>query len=309
MTRATKARAQRRAQALPPPRRSSGLQRGVLGLITLAIVILALVLWNVSGGDEATVDVGPVHVHGLGVNPADGALFIATHTGLYRSAKGEARSVRVGDSLQDTMGFAVAGADRFLGSGHPDFSQDLPPLLGLIESTDAGRSWQQISLLGEADFHVLRSTGNTLYGYDASNDRLLMSSDAGRTWSEVERPAPLVDLAVDPNDDMHLVAAGASDIGQGLYRSRDGGASWRRIGDAVGLLAWPEPTQLFLVDSAGRIFLSDDAGNRFVPRGEIGGRPAALLGQGADELYAALHDGTIKQSKDGGATWTVRSTP
>ena len=28
-----------------------------------------------------------------------------------------------------------------------------------------------------------------------------------------------------------------------------------------------------------------------------------------DELSVALHDGTIKRSIDGGATWTVRSTP
>jgi len=33
------------------------------------------------------------------------------------------------------------------------------------------------------------------------------------------------------------------------------------------------------------------------------------LGPRADELYAALHDGTIKRSTDGGASWTVRSRP
>jgi hypothetical protein len=43
--------------------------------------------------------------------------------------------------------------------------------------------------------------------------------------------------------------------------------------------------------------------------GEIGGQPAAFLAQGVRELYVALHDGTIKRSTDGGATWVVRSTP
>ena len=311
MTSGKKAKARRRQQAPPPTKRSPLAERGVFGLAAVAIVILAVALWRVMGDDQGTsaADPGPVHVHGLGINPGDGALFIATHTGLYRSGEGDSKSTRVGDSHQDTMGFSVVGANRFLGSGHPDLREDLPPLLGLIESTDEGRSWEPISLLGEADFHVLRSAGDRVYGYDSSNDRLMVSRDAGRTWAEVERPAPLVDLTADPDDSMHVVAAGASDIDQGLYESGDGGRSWKRIGDPIGLLAWPARDRLFLVDGAGRVFMSDDNGKSFEARGKIGGQPAALLGQGADDLFAALHDGTIKRSTDGGATWTVRSTP
>jgi hypothetical protein len=311
MTRGKKARAQRRREAPPPVKSSTRLSgRLLLGAAALGAVVAAALVWSVSGevGGSAA-DPGPVHVHGLGINPADGSLFVATHTGLYRAGEGEPKVVRVGDRLQDTMGFTIVGADRFLGSGHPDLTEDLPPLLGLIESTDEGRSWEPISLLGEADFHVLRSAGDRVYGYDSSNDRLMVSEDAGRTWAEVERPAPLVDLAPDPRDSLYVVAAGASDLAQGLYESRDGGRSWKRIGDQVGLLTWPDPERLFLVDGAGNVFLSADGGSRFERRGEIGGQPAALLGQGADELFVALHDGTIKRSTDGGATWTIRSTP
>ena len=311
MTRATKVKAHRQRQTPPPSRRSPWVERGLFGLAALAVVILATALLRLSGGDQRTSadGPGPVHVHGLGVNPADGALFIATHTGLFRAREGESKAVRVGDSYQDTMGFTVVGANRFLGSGHPDLRQDLPPLLGLIESTDKGRSWEPISLLGEADFHVLRSVNERVYGYDSSNDRLMMSADAGRTWEEAERPAPLVDLAADPKDSLHVIASGVSDLDQGLYESGDGGRNWERIGDPVGLLAWPAHDRLFLVDGGGGVFLSMNAGRRFERRGEIGGQPAALLGQAADELYAALHDGTIKRSIDGGVTWTVRSTP
>jgi hypothetical protein len=94
-----------------------------------------------------------------------------------------------------------------------------------------------------------------------------------------------------------------------LYESRDGGQSWNTIGDPVGLLAWPAPERLFLVDGGGNVFQSTNGGGRFERRGSLGGQPAALLGQGADELYAALHDGTVKHSNDAGSTWTVRSTP
>lgn len=312
MTNAKKARAKRKQQTPPPgPRRSPWLERGLFGAAAVAALILATAFWRLGANERQASgpDAGPVHVHGLGVNPADDALFIAAHTGLFRVGEGESKAVRVGDNYQDTMGFSVVGANRFLGSGHPDLRQDLPPPLGLIESTDEGRSWEPISLLGEADFHVLRSAGERVYGYDSSNDRLMTSSDAGRTWEEAERPAPLVDLAADPNDSLHVIASGASDIDQGLYESSDRGRSWKRIGDAVGLLAWPARDRLFLVDGGGSVFLSMNGGSRFERRGEIGGQPAAFLGQDVDDLYAALHDGTIKRSTDGGATWTVRSTP
>jgi photosystem II stability/assembly factor-like uncharacterized protein len=207
------------------------------------------------------------------------------------------------------MGFTVVGEDRFLGSGHPDLRSDLPPLLGLIESRDGGRTWGPISLLGAADFHVLRSAGEWIYGYDASNDRLLVSRSAGRSWRPAERPAPLVDLAVDPADSRHVVAAGVGNLGQGLYESSNGGQSWERLGDPVGYLAWVDRDLLFLVDAAGGVFESRDDGISFERRGSIGGEPAALLGQAAEELYVALHDGTIKLSTDGGETWTVRSSP
>lgn len=272
----------------------------------VAVIVLGLILMRLTGaGDDgvSSADPGPVHVHALGVNPADGALFIATHTGLYRVAEGDAKARRVGDRFQDTMGFTVAGPNRFLGSGHPDVRDDLPPLLGLIESNDAGDSWEPISLLGEADFHILRFAGERVYGYDATNDRLLVSDDRGRTWEELAKPGPLVDLVVDP-DDSRRIAVTTED---GLFESADGGDGWRRLGDTVGLLAWPE--RLYLVAGGGQVFVSSEGGRRPRQLSEIGGKPAALLARDGQELYVALHDGTIKRSTDGGASWAVRSTP
>lgn len=317
MTRATKPKKARRQQA--PPQQEP-LPRSLLTLAAagLAGVLVAVaLLWSSStdSGERTftgvpAADPGPIHVHGLGIDPSDGALFIATHTGLFRVGADERQAVRVEDRFQDTMGFSIVGPNRFLGSGHPDArEQALPPLLGLIESTDAGQTWQSISLSGEADFHVLRSAGARVYGYDASNDRLLASADRGRRWTELDKPGPIVDLAPDPSDRRRLVATAAGALDQGMYESRDAGKSWERLNSAIGLLAWPASNRLYLVDDRGRVLTSTDGGRTLRERGEIGGQPAALLGQEADELYVALHDGTIKRSSDGGASWTVRSRP
>jgi hypothetical protein len=305
--------------ARPDRRRELLLGAVTLGLLLAVVLGAALGLSSLrddEGGviaEEArlapTVDPGPIHVHGLGVNPGDGALYVATHTGLWRVGPNEKKAERVGDRLQDTMGFTVAGSDRFLGSGHPDprdiRDRRLPPLLGLIESTDAGKTWRPISLLGKADFHVLRNAGDRVYGFDATNERLMVSRDEGRTWNEHRPPAPVIDLVTDPRRSERVLAA----TERGLFASEDAGRSWRARSEAAGLLAWPAPNRLYAVDGRGRVFTSADAGRGWNAVGAVGGRPAALLATAPRELYVALHDGTIKRSANGGASWSLRSTP
>jgi hypothetical protein len=110
-------------------------------------------------------DPGPIHVHGLDINPGEGALFVATHTGLFRAGSGERQAKRVAGRSQDTMGFTVIEPDHFLRSGHPDLREDLPPFLRLIESRDAGPTWKPISLLGQGHFHLLEADGLRIYGF------------------------------------------------------------------------------------------------------------------------------------------------
>src|SRR5687768_8840666 len=189
MTKKARARKQRpsrdeRRRQAPPPEPASRMPHSLAllaGLLLAGLIVGAVAFWQSRGSDDAASepvtpeDPGPVHVHGLGVNPSDQALFIATHTGLFRVGEGEQSAQRVGDRYQDTMGFTIVGPNRFLGSGHPDINEarekNLPALLGLIESTDEGGSWQPISLSGEADFHVLRFACGRVYGYVASHDR------------------------------------------------------------------------------------------------------------------------------------------
>jgi hypothetical protein len=300
-------------------RRARG--RGAIARTTLIVLFAAGLLIVGCGGDSddsgqapapdgpTVEDPGPIHVHGLGVNPEDGALFVATHTGLFRAGEGERKATRVADRFQDTMGFTVVGPDRFLGSGHPDGREGLPPFLGLIESRDAGRTWRPISLLGKRDFHVLESSGRRVYGFGSDFETkqagLLVSDDGGRSWAERTPPEALLSLAIDPEDPDRVVASGE----QGLYMSSDAGRRWRPLEGGPALLAWSAAGRLFAVAFDGTVARSGDGGRSWRAAGQVGGEPAAFEGAEDGDLYVALHDGTIKRSADGGGSWSVRSAP
>lgn len=240
------------------------------------------------------------HIHGLGVNPADDALIVATHSGLFRAAPGQRRAERLSELRQDTMGFTVVGADRFLGSGHPAVGAKQPPVLGLIESDDAGQSWNPLSLAGEADFHVLRAAGRRIYGVNSTDGALLVSGDGGRRWERSDPPGTVVDLAIDPNNPNRVVVS--SD--RGLARSDDAGRTWERLsGQLAGLLAWG--SRLVLVDANGRVYASTDGGSQFTAVGDVGGQPAATA-TADGQLLVALHDNSVRSSDDGGRTWRLR---
>lgn len=244
------------------------------------------------------------HTHGLGV-AEDGMLLVATHNGLFRAAAGQTKVEPIGETRKDVMGFSLVSAKRFLGSGHPGPGEDLPPNLGLIESRDGGQTWKSISLLGEADFHVLRSQGERVYGYDGTQGRFMASDDGGRTWATRQSPAAMFDLALDPDDGDRLIAATEA----GLFASTDAGRRWRAVDQSItGLVAWPRRDALFIVDPSAQMQMSKDEGRTFRPVGTVGGQPAAFLANGRD-LYVALSDGTVNRSSDGGATWTVRAAP
>jgi hypothetical protein len=151
---------------------------GVL-LVAIALVGCGNEPEKAPRGSAPVGDPGIVHVHGLGRNPADGSLMIATHTGLFRAGAEGGKPERVAGRFQDTMGFTVVGPDHFLGSGHPA-SVDDPAFLGLIESRDAGNNWRPISLRGEVDFHVLESQGDVRVRERFRDSRSTLSRERGR---------------------------------------------------------------------------------------------------------------------------------
>jgi hypothetical protein len=245
-------------------------------------------------------DPGVEHVHGLGVDPADGTLYAATHYGLFHIPS-SGRPQRVANRYQDTMGFTVVGPNHFLGSGHPDpreREKGRPPRLGLIESTDAGQTWDKVSLLGEADFHALHTAHGTVYGYD-SGGRFMVSRDK-KTW-ETRSTVPMRDFAVSPADANTVLATTEA----GLQRSTDAGRTFVPVAQAptVLVLAWPDAARLFGLTDRGAVLASSDSGATWSARGQLTGSPEAFAASG-QQLLAATETG-IYASTDDGATWTL----
>lgn len=275
-----------------------------------AIAVLAAALLVLGCGetkDEPATpatpsDPGVIHVHGLGRNPADGALFIATHTGLFRMGSSDRSAERVAALYQDTMGFTVVGPDHFLGSGHPGSTENDPPFLGLIESRNAGSTWRPVSLRGKADFHVLEAQGNTVYGFgsdwDTREARFLRSDDRGRSWTRLAPPEELLGLAIDPQDPRVTVALGE----QRGWVSRDGGSSWRPLPIPGGMVTWSRERGLIAVDFEGVIRGASERTGEWNEIGRLPGTPAALEAAG-EELLAATHESRVLSSSDGGKTW------
>jgi photosystem II stability/assembly factor-like uncharacterized protein len=280
-----------RSNPAPTARRPA---RRVIGaLLTAGAAVL-------TGCGGAAHDMGMGHIHALGVDPADGVLYAASHHGLFRIEPG-ATPRRVGESGQDTMGFAIAGPRHFLGSGHPAAGDDQPANLGLIESTDAGLTWQPVSLSGEADFHALDVRQGTVFGYDSQTQRIMVSSDR-RTWDR-RAQLPLADLAVSPDAPQFMLATTA----QGLVHSADGGRSFVLVESAptLQLVDWPVENAIIGVGPTGLVGLSSDHGATWTRLGGVPGTPAALTTNGPDEVYVATDRG-IYASTDGGRTFSPR---
>lgn len=73
-------------------------------MLVLAVVTLSIVGVVGCGSTEPTssmnaAEAPATHIHGLGINPADDALSVATHSGLFRAAPGEEMATRVGDRV------------------------------------------------------------------------------------------------------------------------------------------------------------------------------------------------------------------
>lgn len=236
------------------------------------------------------------HVHGLGVDPADGTLYVASHGGVFQLQ--DRRLQLVAGRAQDTMGFTVAGPNHFLGSGHPDpTDRDQPVHLGLIESRDAAKTWTPVSLAGAADFHLLEQGVDALYGYNSLSSSVLRTTNK-KDW-DVVLPAEVSDLAPHPTKPGLLLSVTAD----GLVRTELNGQTTGLL-EPTGLyhIEWPTPDLLVGITTDNGLYESTDQGRSWTLRSKLPDEQVEAFDVSGDSWHLATSQG-IYTSPDRGTTW------
>lgn len=163
------------------------------------------------GGRAVAVTGDPVEKRTFYFGAVDGGVWKTTNAGATWQNLTDDKS-----TIASVGAIAVAPSDRnviYVGTGETDFREDLTVGDGMYRSTDGGSSWKHLGL---------------------------------------ERTEQIAAIRVDPKDPENVfVAAFGHAFGpnsdRGVYRSRDGGATWKRV--------------LFVDDSTGAIDLAMDPTN------------------------------------------------
>lgn len=188
----------------------------------------------------------------------------------------------------------------WVGSGEGNVRNSASIGRGVYRSTDGGATWSHLGLAQSERIHrivVHPQDGDTAWVaalgplWSAGGERgVYKTTDGGRTWRQVlagEGRTGASELVIDPANPQRLYASlwsfertphsfKSGGAGSGLYRSVDGGESWRRLGVAEGLpagelgrialaLAPSEPRIVYaLVEAKDNVLLrSEDGGEHF----------------------------------------------
>jgi photosystem II stability/assembly factor-like uncharacterized protein len=243
----------------------------------------------------------------------------------------------------------------YVGSGEGLHRPDLSVGDGIFKSTDGGASWSFVGLpdiqqVGRLIVHPTNPDVVFVAGlghpYGANEERgVFRTVDGGKSWEKVlyiDHNTGAIQVEFDPSDPNTLFAdmwdnqegpwenANWSGPNSGLYKSSDGGSTWRKITTglptaAEGLgrigvgIAPSDSKQMYATVDArenGGIYRSDDAGESW----ELIHSDRRLWGRGSDFAEIRVHPENPDQvfvanvasyrSDDGGKTWmSIKGAP
>jgi photosystem II stability/assembly factor-like uncharacterized protein len=201
----------------------------------------------------------------------------------------------------NTGSIAIAPSDHsvlYVGTGEANIRGNVTFGTGIFKSSDAGKHWQQVwkthGQIGtiSVDPHNADIAYAAVFGspFGASKERgVYRTTDGGKNWHRVLFKDELTgasDIAIDPNRPRVLFAGmwqalrqpwtmTSGGPGSGLYRSEDGGDTWKQITE------------------------------HGLPLGELGKVGVAVARADSRRVYALIEakDGGLFRSDDGGENW------
>jgi photosystem II stability/assembly factor-like uncharacterized protein len=232
--------------------------------------------------------------------------FGATGGGLWRTTDGGENWAPITDgqirsSSVGAMAVSMTNPEiLYIGMGEACIRGNIQPGDGVYRSADGGKTWTHIGF-GESDAiakirvdprdpDVVYVASFGRYGAPSEERGLYKSTNGGETWKRVlfrDNRTGAVDIAIDPHRPDVMYAAlweayrveyqmSSGGPGSGLFKSTDGGETWKEITRNPGL-----------------------------PAGVDGRIGVAVSGADGNRVYAIVEneDGGLFSSDDAGATW------
>jgi len=248
-----------------------------------------------------------IAVSGVKGRPRE-AYFGAVGGGLWKTTDGGENWSAVTDGQITTSSVgAVAVSESnpdvvYIGTGESCIRGNIMPGDGVYKSTDAGKTWTHVGFTNSDAISKIRvhpSNPDVVFVADfgrygtASDERgIYKSTDGGKNWKRVlfrDNKTGGVDVEIDRRNPNVMFAAlweayrveyqmSSGGPGSGLFKSTDGGETWREITRNAGL-----------------------------PSGLVGKISVAISGADSSRVYALVENenGGLFSSDDGGTTWKL----
>jgi len=186
----------------------------------------------------------------------------------------------------------------------------------LAQSKDGGQTWKWVMTdLAESPHPIAFDPNNPKAIWLPDVNLHKKSIDGGAKWTEFRiSGGDAYTFTFDPKDSKTIWAGGVNGR-SGLYRSNDGGASWKQMGTGLPemnradrILIDPSDTKTMYMATPRGGFKSTDGGASWtaftgsIPQGETI-ESLTMNPSNPQVLYAGTKKGFFKTS-DGGATWT-----
>ncbi len=281
----------------------------------------------------------------------------STGGGVWRTNDGGAHWENISDGYFGGSIGAVAVSEEdpnviYVGGGEVTVRGNVSSGSGMWKSVDAGKTWESIGLKNSRHIPRVRihpKNPDLVYAavlgdlFKSSNERgIYRSKDGGKTWKNilfVNEDAGAVDLILDPNNPRIIFASTwrvrrtpysmeSGGEGSALWKSTDGGDTWKNISTAKGLpkgiwgisgvtISPVNSNRIWAIieNKDGGVFRSDDGGETWkLVNNERKLRQRAWYysriyadTQDKDRVYVA--NVRFHRSKDGGKTFEKISTP